>query len=230
MSYGDWEPEEKITEVEDHETHPRVLLGCMSIPLRKELMGSKPTPKVGDMISFKRRDYNSTLGVKVNGEVLYERTIHDLALEDEEQKLRFALDHIEAFKKAKPALDAAYESLPSWFKMRINKFRGNNPKFRWEYESYEMFCCTQAVKIAEAFKGKPKDIFDVFVKAEWADQLKMVPGLEDGHSGNTFGAACQLAYHSLTKPENVTRMHGALAPLVGSEEYGCVASKQPEAE
>jgi hypothetical protein len=28
---------------------------------------------------------------------------------------------------------------------------------------------------------------------EWDEQKKLVPGLDDGHSGNTFGMACRLA-------------------------------------
>lgn len=46
--------------------------------------------------------------------------------------------------------------------------------------------------------------------------------ISEGHSGNTFGMACRLAYLYLTEPENVIKLHGALAPLVGSKEYGCV--------
>jgi hypothetical protein len=46
--------------------------------------------------------------------------------------------------------------------------------------------------------------------------------LADGHSGNTVGCACLLARLYLTSPEDVARMHGALTPLVGCAEYGCV--------
>ena len=43
--------------------------------------------------------------------------------------------------------------------------------------------------------------------------------LSNDHSGNTFGAACSLAYHYLENEGNVIKVHGALAPLVGSKRY-----------
>lgn len=41
------------------------------------------------------------------------------------------------------------------------------------------------------------------------------------HSGNTFGAACKLAHCFVAEPHLISKMHGALCPLVGCEEYGC---------
>jgi hypothetical protein len=49
-----------------------------------------------------------------------------------------------------------------------------------------------------------------------------VPGFDDDHSGNTFGCSVKLALLSLEQPEGVVLIHGALSPLVGSKEYGCV--------
>lgn len=46
-------------------------------------------------------------------------------------------------------MDVDYENLPDAFKKRIDRFRANNPDFRFEFESYELFCCMEAVKIAE---------------------------------------------------------------------------------
>ena len=112
-------------------------------------------------------------------------------------------------------------SLPKCFQERIDKFRTNNDRFRIDYESYEVFCCEQAVVIANACKT-PEEI-QVFASKKWDEQLKQVPELSDGHSGNTFGASCHLAHWYLSNPENVIKMHGALSPLVGSDEYGDVA-------
>lgn len=131
---------------------------------------------------------------------------------------------IEAFEtKGRSELDAKYDALPDIFKRRIDKFRANNPDFRWEYEGYEMFCCTQAV----AFAGALKTIqaLDAWRALDWKEQREQVPAMDDGHSGNTFGAACALAALYLSRPDDVVRLHGALAPLVGSEEYGCVPKK-----
>jgi hypothetical protein len=82
--------------------------------------------------------------------------------------------------------------------------------------------------IAGAFadrKGDPESLkvsLDGFRALDWEAQKTIVPDLDDGHSGNTFGAALCLAHLYLTEPEAVAGVMGALAPLVGSEEYGCV--------
>lgn len=67
--------------------------------------------------------------------------------------------------------------------------------------------------------------------ADWGQQKKFVPGLSEDHSGNTFGAACNLAILSLAQngSELVERQHAALCPLVGCRVAGCystVASKE----
>ena len=146
------------------------------------------------------------------------------------------------FRKDKAKIDLRYDALPLVFRQRIDKFRNNNPDFRWEYEGYELFCCEQAVVVAEGLieqaKKSPVRAAGMTVEEEAASTLKhfsklsferqkqVVPGLDGGHSGNTFGCTMQLAYQYLMEPENVVRMHGALAPLVGSEEYGCVPRAQ----
>lgn len=53
-----------------------------------------------------------------------------------------------------------------------------------------MFCCEQAVVIADALKTP--DAIDAWRALPWDEQVKAVP-IDDGHSGNTFGFACALA-------------------------------------
>lgn len=68
--------------------------------------------------------------------------------------------------------------------------------------------------------GEP-DLFCCDVETtqlSYEEQREVVPNLNDGHSGNTFGCACALAFAYLDCPENVPKMHGALSPLVGSDE------------
>jgi len=129
-------------------------------------------------------------------------------------------DKMKVFKKNKKKMDKDYDSLPDLFKKRIDKFRKNNPNFRWEYENYEMFCCKEALKIANVLKTADEII--KWKDLPWEEQKKRVD-ISDGHSGNTFGCAVNLACLYLSQcPENVVRQYGALAPLVGSKEYGCV--------
>jgi hypothetical protein len=58
-------------------------------------------------------------------------------------------------------------------------------------EGYNRFCCEQAITIAESLRTKDRII--EFHKMTWDEQKSLVPGLDDGHSGNTFGVACRLA-------------------------------------
>lgn len=58
-------------------------------------------------------------------------------------------------------------------------------------EDYNIFCCDQGILIAESLRNKEKIV--EFHKMEWNEQKKLVPGLDDGHSGNTFDMACRLA-------------------------------------
>lgn len=127
----------------------------------------------------------------------------------------------EEFAKNREKMDAEYDALPEVLRRRIDKFRANNPDFRWDFEPYEMFCCKQAVVIFDTLKTK--EAIERFRKLDsWQEQKAMVPGLADGHSGNTFGCACTLAWDLATIPENTVQRYGALAPLVGSKEYGCI--------
>lgn len=116
--------------------------------------------------------------------------------------------------------DARIAALPVKFQQRIARFRAGNPNFEWDHQPYELFTCEEAVKIAAALQASGMSAPD-FGKLDWKEQKALVPTLDDGHSGNTFGMAVRLAHWYLTRPENVAREHGALVPLVGCKDYGC---------
>ena len=180
------------------------------------------TPKVGDDLTVhtKGGSFGTIRGMDLNGKKIFWKTDEELEAERVEWLRKNEEEKQAKFKKQKKSLDAKYNKLPKCFQERIDKFRANNDRFRIDYESYEMFCCEQAVVIAKACKTV--EGIEKFRKMEWKEQKEMVKKLGDGHSGNTFGASCQLAYWYLQQPENVVKLHGALAPLVGSKEYGCV--------
>jgi len=121
----------------------------------------------------------------------------------------------EDYKKYKDQYDEQYQSLPPEFKQRIDNFRKNNERFRYELEPYELFCCTQAVLIANTLKTTDK----IREFSESTDRWNYVPDLDKGHSVNTLDAATQLAYWYLQQPDAITRIPGSLSPLVGSREY-----------
>ena len=208
-----------ITEVTDGKEMITISCGGQCCGLYKKY---GVMPKVGDKLTVHTigSSFGTIRGMDLNGHKIFWKTDEEL----EAERLKWRADN-EAkkqreFKENEAQMDADYNSLPKCFQERIDKFRANNERFRIDYESYELFCCTEAVKIATACKSAAG--VDAFRKLGYEEQKKQVPELGDGHSGNTFGCAVSLAYWYLQNPDNVVKSHGALAPLVGSEEYGCV--------
>lgn len=219
----------KLTEVTESGDWFDLRFDGMGIGLAKQYDDDQPhriVPKAGDLM----RQWGRGFGSPVRGMAFWDGHRWRVAFYRTEQEERDHWAREQVMREAKQIadfeatgrakLDAQYAALPAVFQRRLDKFRANNPEFRWKYEGYEMFTCEQAVVIADALKAP--DAIRAWRALPYEEQRAAVPGLADGHSGNTFGAACALAHWYLTQPENVVAMHGALAPLVGSEEYGCV--------
>jgi hypothetical protein len=184
-------------------------------------------PHVGDTARLYGKGFGFVVrGLDINGQEIFYRTPAQREKENKRQAEQYRQDQRDRFEQNKAELDAQYDALPSVFKARVDRFRRNNPDFRWKHESYELFTCTEAVKIANHF-GSP-DAINEFYHARGERQREMFPSLSDGHSGNTFGAACRFAQIYLSEPELIERMHGALCPLVGCKEYGCFAAYQDQ--
>lgn len=178
-------------------------------------------PKIGQVARFYGGGIGRPVrGLDLNGQEVFYRTPEQQAeLHAQSVREHEAKDKVE-FEQNKVELDAQYQALPEVFQRRIDKFRTNNPDFRWKFEAYEMLVCTQAVMIAEALKTSTA--IQSWKDMDFKKQKRLVPDLSNGHSGNTFDAACFLAMLYLEQPEGVVEQHGAMAPLVGSKEYGCV--------
>jgi len=175
-------------------------------------------PKVGDTIILHTVGFSLIRGITLNGVQIYYKSDQDLELERLEQQVKYEKEKNDRFLKEVKSLDKKYLKLPQCFKDRIDRFRKNNDRFRVDFESYELFCCEQAVVIAKACKT-PAGVAE-FGKMEWKDQMNKVKKLSRDHSGNTFGMSTQLAYWYLQQPDVVVKAHGSLAALVGSAEYG----------
>jgi len=181
-----------------------------------------PPPTPGEVV----RTYGDGFGRPVRGLFIGGRKAWYRTEAEQEEKHRrdaeaYDRKKWEEFERDREGMDARFRSLPQCFRRRIGRFRRNNPDFRWQYEAYELFVCEEAVKIARALKTGAA--IELFHAATWDEQRARVPDLVDGHSGNTFGASTRLAWLYVSgDEEGVEKMHGALAPLVGSEEYGCV--------
>jgi len=231
-AYADFEEETAVTEVHSHEEHWSLSFKGSGWSLPKSY-GYEP--KVGDLVRLRLVQGSKVAACYINGQKIFDKTPEELDAEHKAMVAQMDADKLAAYEKEKPDLDRRFAALPELFQIRIQKFRDNNPSFRWNYESYEMFCCEEALKIAQALGAQdrhplePVDLLETRFKAfqdlDFAEQKKLT-GFSDGHSGNTFGIAVHLAYLYLKTPENVPKMHGALAPLVGSQAYGDVPPEE----
>jgi len=207
----------KITEVKNYGDGWEIKMDdsfCFVVPKK---YGVKP--KVGDTARMFGGFGHVVRGIVINNDVVFYRTPVEQALEHKKWLIQEENREKKEFEKNKAKLDASFDKLPEVFQHRITKFRTNNPNFRWKYESYEMFVCEEAIKIASILKTDEE--ITKWKELTFDEQMKKVP-ISDQHSGNTFGMAVYLARLYLVQPENVVKLHGALAPLVGSKEYGCV--------
>lgn len=138
-------------------------------------------------------------GYALNGKMIewftpwerFARRVEWLANYDREKRERFARDQ--------EKMDARYEALSPPLKARIDRFRRERVDFRIDAEEYEMVACVDADRIAEKYRPRveagesPEAVIEEFYKLPWDEQKALIPELDDGHSGNTFGGACALA-------------------------------------
>lgn len=174
------------------------------------------TPKAGDTYKIWGEFGRPVRGLAFNDEVFFYRT------SDEQRELQKAeAEEILANRKAKFAQSKEtylerISKLPEVFQKRFDRFRAGNQDFDWEYGEYELMACEEAVIIADTLKSPDK------IKTFGEDgDCSAVPNLSKGHSGNSFAVARRLAYLYLENPEMVSTDHGALAYMVGCDEYGC---------
>jgi hypothetical protein len=177
-------------------------------------------PKVGDTARFYPASIGrSVRGLVINGTTIYYRTEAE-SREMLKQKLAEAdVKRRQEFETRRTDHDRRIAALPDVFQRRIRKFQDASPDFRWKHEGYELMCCEQAVLFSDTLKTT--EAIAAFHDADWEVAKAQVPGLEDGHSGNSFDFACRLARSYLTDPELVYLDHGALTILVGCEDYVC---------
>jgi hypothetical protein len=218
MKKENWKETRKIDKVEEYEDSYTITQGIMCCGLSKKY---GVIPKVNDQLTIHTKGgaFGTIRGMDLNGEKIFWKTDEDLEAERVEWLRKHEEEKQQRFKDNVAKMDETYNSLPKCFQERIDRFRTNNDRFRIDYEEYELFCCTEAIKVANACKTTEK--IDAFVKMKYEEQIKLV-NLDEGHSGNTFGACITLAYLFLTEPENVCKVYGSMSNLVGSVEYGDV--------
>jgi len=152
-----------IKEVEsDDGESATVTVGDPLWPNRKMGMGGwttsmpwpiSPRPVVGMKIRiWSTGNQNHGVSVHIGPDIVpvYYKTKREMDVEhaawiaDHQKKQRQDfVDHVSQ-------LDAEYEKLPGPLKRRIDRFRSEDPDFRWKEEAYEMAACAEAGRLYKA--------------------------------------------------------------------------------
>lgn len=156
-------------------------------------------------------------GLAVGGRVDWYRTEAQEKDYNDEQRIIAERKRAVDFEQQRASLDAQFDELPPVLQDRINGFRENGgEQWRIDFESYEMFCSTEAVKIAKWCEDNDMSV-SAFKAMSVEDHI--VAGIADAHSGNTFGMACHLA-RSLNDRTRVLNTPGAMSPISGARASG----------
>lgn len=182
-----------------------------------------PMPRVGDRVKIV-----GEMGHEFYGMVLNHRLVWWLTPAEREQRradwLREYHERQERdFVAAEARLDADYDALPRPFRFRIDQLRAAGGRaWRVESESYEMFVCKEAVKMAEHFRTR--EALAAWKDLSYEDQRAAWDGYDDGHSGNTFGCALMLAAlwcdaGLSDQAEALVVQPQAISPIAGDPRY-----------
>lgn len=190
----------------------------------------RPLPAVGDLVRFYGGIGRPVCGADVNGEPVYFKSVEDEDAEREAAAAESRARKERAFTENEAKRNADYLSLPPELQVRIDSLRrAGGRDWQVEDEPYEMFVCTQAVVIAslgteEAIRRWNSINSDSpppgYAPYDFKRQREELPGYDDGHSGNTHGAAVALALMLVRgKREAVLAMPQALSPLAGDPRF-----------
>ena len=159
-------------------------------------------PKPGMSVRFYGRGLGYTVrGLLLDGRIVYYRTAdEDAAKARREAEERDRESRYDA-ERGRADMDRRVAALPAPLRDRIAAFRRNNPDFWLRFEGYEMAVCEQAARGVDA---------------------EIDPDL----SGNQAGCAALLAKPLWDEPSRIAAVHGAMCPLTGCREYGCVPADE----
>lgn len=181
-------------------------------------------PAAGDRVRFWPAP---TWGTRIRGAALRGVVVFYRTPEEQDEMERGELAELQEreqaeFEEEKDDLDRRFDALPEPFRRRIEHRRERNPDFRWKHESYELFCCEEAIKIAAVAREAEESA--AWLREWWqspaAAQAAAIPNLDPQHSGNTFSVAAHLALAWLRDDDAVVRSPGAQAGLYGLVAYG----------
>lgn len=209
---------EKLTDSDDHWTFDCGSTGFTIA--RKTFQNNLNVPEPGAKILTWGEWGQRIRGVAIDGKVLfYHDEEHASELHQEWCDKKDAKE-METFLAEKDSIDARIKALPTEFQVRFEGYhKAGGDKWRAAYEPYELYCCEEAMKVVNHLKTSEK-IREYWGMEDYKAQQKISDeiGLDDGHSGNTFGHSLKLATAFLENPELVDKVPSGMSPIVGSDE------------
>lgn len=138
--------------------------------------------------------YGKGFGYTIRGVVIEDTPIYYKTAKEADQVHKKWCDKMEReqkklYLKHKKDIRKRINALPEPLKNRMVRFGKEKADFnRYDYVSYELYCCEEAVKILKTFDD-PENI------VKWAREGydRTVCAVDDGHTGNTIGGAARLA-------------------------------------
>lgn len=179
-------------------------------------------PKVGDEFTYWGSYFGPRRGFAINSVVVQYMTQDEQRAQWDEENRQRDKEAQEAFAASLDDHNRRIHELPVEFQTRLHEFREASPDWGWNYEAYELFCCEEAVRLANHFKTT--EALVAFSELDHKEQNEVFDA-GDQHSGNTWGTAMMLAHTYLTSPDILHQVHGAMCPLVGCKGYGCYAAR-----
>lgn len=165
-------------------------------------------------------------GVLIDRNVSFYVTAEQVAEEQRRFLLERASEKVRDLMATAGQREERWSKLPLQFQQRFaGYYQRGGDLWRAEFETYELYVCEEAVKIASVLTLED---FDNTKKAiEMADAVReKVTNLDPDHSANTIQGAVVMAFWYLKDPSRVPFMHGALCTAVGCRESMCYSINQ----
>ncbi len=124
------------------------------------------------------------------------------------------------YEAEKGKLDQAYDALPQEFQRRFDRFRNNNPEFRWRHAAYEMMVSKEAIRLAQALQTI--QAIEEFLTLDMESMRERVPSLSwNTHTQKSFTWTVQFAHTWLADPTRMEDECAALCSMIGCTATGC---------
>lgn len=165
----------------------------------KEAKAVGTLPEAGDEIVWLGGWGRPITGIFIGGVEYRYKTYEQVEQEHKDWSANYDREKEESFYKNIQSWVARKDALDEPFRERINRFANKGFQEFWTNDGgYELFTVEQANKlysfaVEAAGADNAVEWINTFYNMDYDKQKEAFPGLDDGHSGNTFGGMVGLA-------------------------------------